>query len=244
MEAKQLARIKELIRHPVFILGAVAALGLFVSAMIVSLRIAPLTFQSRALTSELQDLQFRLAALDKQPIPVKPAEADLQTLLQQIPKDGDYSGLLVSLREFEVETGARIVTVSFGEKKAKSDLESVIAAQSASTGAANTNNSNTGVPNGNSSTGVAASPNNSQAPALLATENVNIGLEGNSTQLNGFMSKLYEAKHLITIQDWSMTGGDEIPLVEGSETQAQPPKLKLDINMQIYKAGNDFKPRP
>jgi Tfp pilus assembly protein PilO len=227
MEANQLARIKELVRHPAFILGAVAALGLLLSAIMVSMRIAPLSSQSKQLAGELQDLQFQMTTLEKQPIPVKPTEAEQQELMQQIPKDGNYSGLMVTLHEFEGKTGARIVTISFGEKQVQSDLETMISSgQAAKTSMGSTPSTTT---------------NNA---SLLTPEEVNLGIEGTAAQLNDFMSKLYEAKHLITIHEWSITGGDAAPFADGSSVTSEEPKLKLDITIHIYKAAKDEKAQP
>jgi hypothetical protein len=227
MEANQLARIKELVRHPAFILGAIAVLGLLLSAMMVSMRIAPLSYQSMQLAGELRDLQFQMTTLEKQPIPVKPSEAEKQEFMQQIPKDGNYSGLMVTMHALEGKTGARIVTISFGEKNAQSDLENMITGGQAATSSTD------------SATGTATNH-----ASLLTPEKVNLGLEGTAAQLSDFMGRLYEAKHLITIHEWSITGGDAVPIADSPSTKLEEPKLKLEITIQIYKAANEEKAQP
>jgi Tfp pilus assembly protein PilO len=237
MEANQFARLHNWIRQPAFILAAVAILGLAITVGLLSLRVIPLSVKGSQLEEKLQELQFQAAVLEKQPIPAKPTEADLQALERQVPSDGDYSGLMVSLREVERKTSARVHSITFGEQEAKNDLESMLSKQAgqpkpadnaaASSSAGASNKAKTTTP----------------AKTLTSPERVNLRVEGTFQQLQSFMRGLHDIAHVVTVQEWSLdqaasgntTGNDFM-----SDSTAN--KMSMDIHMNIYKAASVSKP--
>lgn len=222
-------------RKPEAILLTAALAGFLLVSAYYALAILPKVHASRLLDEELAASIRHKEAVRQQPIPAKATAQDIEELLLQVPTDVEAARFLMTLQELGVQTGVRIVNISFGEQNQPSPQSSLLPDVGEQTRQGNGQAASGGVKNGS-----------------FEEEKVSLTLQAPYSRAMDFLQRLQEAKRIVAIKDWTLdsgtgagTNGKTIASPFVAEPSAMPAAtatrsgehdISLTLNMAVYVA--------
>lgn len=222
MNKEQWLMLLTRLRTPLAILIIAGAVGFILNLYLFVQLVLPSAQEKLTLHRHLVQLEEQRSLAAQRPIPSKVTDAELQSLVRQIPVQAEIPRLLLSIRELEKQTAVTIESIDFVVNNPASNM---------------LENSISDVGKLNVS---AASKNQDKAAAdstSIKEETFTLQVVGTYPTIMNFLEQLHKSERIIAIKQWSWGSYTAGTKGAGEATSSQlAPLLQLKLVCSTYYA--------
>ncbi|MBO9606317.1 MAG: hypothetical protein J7639_10215 [Paenibacillaceae bacterium] len=197
-------------RKPSTIVSIAALVCLGLNILFAFAVLSPKLISQVRLDNQLDQLEAQKKELAAKPLPAKPSDADIRSLLGKVPLTDESAKLLLDLQTIMEMSGVIMSAITFdnGSTNELSTLESTIMKAAAAQSAAAS-------PTPSPTPAASASPGAGQTAERLEEIKLSVGFTGTYVQTMDMLKRLHDNGRLLQLRNWSF-----VPIIASSDAAA------------------------